>query len=32
MFPGNNQVADYAGRLGENVEETEKWLGSVLAY
>ena len=30
--PGKDQVADDAGRLGENVEETEKWLGSVLAY
>ena len=29
---GKDQVADYARRLGESVEETEKWLGSVLAY
>jgi 5-methyltetrahydrofolate--homocysteine methyltransferase len=29
---GKDQVADYARRLGESIEETEKWLGSVLAY
>ena len=29
---GKDQVADYARRLGESFEETEKWLGSVLAF
>ncbi|WP_020527141.1 methionine synthase [Flexithrix dorotheae] len=27
-----DQVEDYAKRIGKSVEETEKWLGSILAY
>jgi len=27
-----DQVTDYAQRIGKSVEETEKWLGSILAY
>ncbi|MEM1137122.1 MAG: methionine synthase [Bacteroidota bacterium] len=27
-----DQIEDYAQRIGKSVEETEKWLGSVLAY
>jgi 5-methyltetrahydrofolate--homocysteine methyltransferase len=29
---GKDQVADYARRMGSTVEETEKWLSSVLGY
>nr|MBX2841898.1 methionine synthase [Flammeovirgaceae bacterium] len=27
-----DQVEDYANRIDKSVEETEKWLGSILAY
>ena len=27
-----DQVADYAKRTGKSIEETERWLGSILAY
>lgn len=27
-----DQVEDYAQRTGKSVEETERWLGSILAY
>ncbi len=27
-----DQIADYASRKGMNLEETERWLGTVLAY
>ncbi len=29
---GRDQVADYSARMGSSVEETEKWLSSVLGY
>jgi len=29
---GRDQVADYARRMGSSIEETEKWLASVLGY
>ena len=29
---GRDQVADYSRRMGSSVEETEKWLASVLGY
>lgn len=29
---GKDQVVDYAGRMGETVEETEKWMQLYLAY
>jgi 5-methyltetrahydrofolate--homocysteine methyltransferase len=29
---GRDQVADYAGRKGWSIEETERWLGTILNY
>lgn len=29
---GKDQVAEYAGRKGMPLEETEKWLGPILNY
>jgi 5-methyltetrahydrofolate--homocysteine methyltransferase len=29
---GRDQVADYAGRKGWTIEETERWLGTILNY